>query len=83
MNYEHFTAIGGEIIAPGDILRAPFHNSAWPHQVVRLGRHRLTARPMAANGTEWDHERNISIDDCWFHITPSEARALQLPKVTA
>ncbi len=82
MNYEHFTAIGGELIAPGDIVRIPHRGAAWPAVIHEAGRS-ITARPMALNGWQWEEPRRVSADDCWFHITPSEARALELPKVAA
>lgn len=82
MNYDHFTAIGGELISRGDIVRIPHHGSAWPAVIHEAGRS-ITARPMTRDGAAWGDPRRVSADDCWFHITPSEARALQLPKVAA
>lgn len=80
MSYDHFTAIGGELIQRGDIVRIPHHGAAWPAMIDSTGRS-VTVRPLARNGWQWDAPRRISADDCWFHITPSEARALELPKV--
>ena len=80
MNNEHFTALGGDLIQRGDIVRIPHHGSAWPAMIDQVGRS-ITARPMALNGWQWGEPRRVSADDCWFHITPSEARALELPKV--
>lgn len=84
MTTSYFTALGGELIEPRAIARIPFHGGAWPAVVDHVHpRGTVTVRPMSRDGMAWDTPRKVSADDVWFLIEPSEARALELPKVAA